>query len=473
MVTASTIVALVAACIVVAALIFALWAIGFAQKSPLDTRLGDVSSQNSSSARSSSSDEAAKNDEAKRATADAQQALNALAADEDSRFLDCVQEFVDAYDSVVDEKSYSLADLDIDASDLAPRLRSEFECKVVQADVYNGMAWVDIDVTSKNIASAVDSFAREVAGDALSYDDEDAYRAHLKEALLDSIDKQKPRTVRVLLTLEQGDDAQTTEAVGREFLLNHAPYTVAGVVKDVSTLANTAYAQVWVPYTSTEITKDTWSDEHMGMMSVTILAKSREDFPAIREETERRRQEYNTIIGENGYSLIYRNRPYDQEKSAAGMAANIEPDVDQARRQRLIIFIILLIVPAINLSSMTQSRLRQRVAEIGVRRAFGSTRLELMRQIIAENLVVTLLAGILGLLLSVVFAYLGNTLLFAQEFSQTLSPPAVDASILLHGSTFGWALLFCFVLNLLSSGIPAWRASRVGIVNALGGRLHK
>ena len=220
-VAVSTIVALVAACIVVAALIFALWAIGFAQKSPLDTRLGDVSSQNSSSARSSSSDEAAKNDEAKRATADAQQALNALAADEDSRFLDCVQEFVDAYDSVVDERSYSL-DLDIDASDLAPRLRSEFECKVVQADVYNGMAWVDIDVTSKNIASAVDSFAREVAGDALSYDDEDAYRAHLKEALLDSIDKQKPRTVRVLLTLEQGDDGWQVSQSDVESLLGSA-----------------------------------------------------------------------------------------------------------------------------------------------------------------------------------------------------------------------------------------------------------
>lgn len=57
----------------------------------------------------------------------------------------------------------------------------------------------------------------------------------------------------------------------------------------------------------------------MGMMSVTILAKSRDDFPAIREETERRRQEYDTVIGENGYSLIYRNRPYDQEKNAAGM----------------------------------------------------------------------------------------------------------------------------------------------------------
>lgn len=92
---------------------------------------------------------------------------------------------------------------------------------------------------------------------------------------------------------------------------------------------------------------------------------------------------------------------------------------------------------------MTQSRLRQRVAEIGVRRAFGSTKMELMGQIISENLVVTLLAGALGLLLSVAFAYLGNSLLFAQEFSQTLSPPAVDAGILLHASTFGWALLFC------------------------------
>ena len=95
-----------------------------------------------------------------------------------------------------------------------------------------------------------------------------------------------------------------------------------------------------------------------------------------------------------------------------------------------------------------------------------------MGQILAENLVVTLLAGALGLLLSVAFAYLGNSLFFAQEFSRTLNPPMVDAAILLHASTFGWALLFCFVLNLLSSGFPAWKASRIGIVNALGGRLH-
>jgi putative ABC transport system permease protein len=71
--------------------------------------------------------------------------------------------------------------------------------------------------------------------------------------------------------------------------------------------------------------------------------------------------------------------------------------------------------------------------------------------------------------MSIAFAYLFNNLLFAQPFSATFNHPDVDASILIHSSTFGWALLFCFILNLLSSGFPAWRASRSNIVNAING----
>ncbi|MBE6286868.1 MAG: ABC transporter permease [Mediterranea massiliensis] len=260
--------------------------------------------------------------------------------------------------------------------------------------------------------------------------------------------------------------------VGKEFLLNHAPYRVGGIVKDVSTLANIAYGQVWIPYTAGGMDKETWNSNHLGMMSCTILAKEREDFPAIREECDRRLEEYNKVIGENGWKIFSRNRPYDQEKNSISFATNWEPDLPGHRRQQFIIFLILLIVPAINISSMTQSRLRQRVSEIGVRRAFGSTRMELMMQIVSENFVVTLIAGVLGLLLSVAFAYVGNDFLFAQPFSPTLNPPEVDASILLQLDTFLWALFFCFVLNLLSSGIPAWRASRIGIVSALSGRLN-
>ena len=264
----------------------------------------------------------------------------------------------------------------------------------------------------------------------------------------------------------------TTDVAGREFLLAHAPYRISGVVQDVSTLANTAYAQVWIPYTSTDQVNNTWTADLMGLMSCTILAKDRADFPAIREECDRRLAAYNQVIGENGYKFISRNRPYDQEKDAIATAANYEPDLRAERRSRLVIYLILLIVPAINLSSMTQSRLRQRVSEIGVRRAFGCTRGEIAGQILAENFIVTLMAGVLGFLLSVGFAYTCNDIIFAQEYSMTLNPPTVDASILIHLSTFLWALLFCFVLNLLSAGIPAWRAARMNIVESIGGRLR-
>ena len=225
-------------------------------------------------------------------------------------------------------------------------------------------------------------------------------------------------------------------------------------------------------YTAGGMDQQQWNDDLMGMLSCTILAKERDDFPIIREECERRMAEYNKIISENNWEFFSRNRPYDQEQTSISLTALQEPDVTAHRRQQFVIFAILLLVPAINISSMTQSRLRQRVSEIGVRRAFGSTRTDLMLQILAENFIVTMIAGVLGLLLSVVCAYVGNDFLFAQPQSQTLNPPVVDASILLQPDTFLWALFFCFVLNLLSSGIPAWRASRIGIVNALGGRLH-
>ena len=263
----------------------------------------------------------------------------------------------------------------------------------------------------------------------------------------------------------------TTEAAGKEFLISYVPYRICGVVKDVSTIADCAYGDVWIPYSSTDVTKDVWSD-HMGMFSCTILARSRDDFDAIREECNRRRDEFNKVIGEQGWELHYRNRPYDQEKNALAFAANWEPDVAAARRSRLIIFLILLIVPAINLSSMTQSRLRQRVSEIGVRRAFGCTRMQLLMQLLCENLIITLVAGLLGMALSVLFAFTANEMLFTQAYSYTNSAPMVDASILIHLSTFLWALFFCFVLNLLSAALPALRASRMNIVNALGGRIH-
>ena len=77
-----------------------------------------------------------------------------------------------------------------------------------------------------------------------------------------------------------------------------------------------------------------------------------------------------------------------------------DPDTSRLVLIYIVVITILLLVPAINLSGITLSRMRRRMQEIGVRRAFGATRGELLRQVLAENLVVTLMGGVLGLILS-------------------------------------------------------------------------
>lgn len=258
------------------------------------------------------------------------------------------------------------------------------------------------------------------------------------------------------------------DLIGSEFLIDLAPYRLIGIVKDVSPLADHAYSQLWVPLTATSLLKDTWNDNYMGMLSSTILARDKSDFPAILAELDKIKANINTQMkAGNGYQYVWRNRPYTTEKDAVGRWANVEPDLKQARRSRLMVYLILLIVPAINLSSMTQSRVKRRMSEIAVRRSYGATRSGILGSLIMENLSMTLIAGLIGFGLSVAFALMLAPSLFNQGMSATSAPTTASLPMLLHWSTLGMALLFCFILNLLCTGGPAWRASRASIVNSL------
>ncbi len=262
----------------------------------------------------------------------------------------------------------------------------------------------------------------------------------------------------------------SVDVSGREFMLNHAPYRVAGVVEDVSTVASKAYAQVWVPFTSTGCDDNSWNNGIMGILGCTILARSQEDFDAIRRECENRRAAFSaTLEGSKYKQLVYYNRPYDQETEVQNLFMNLEPDMSAVRIRRYAVYLILLIVPAINLSSMTHSRLRRRTMEIGVRRAFGCPRSRLMRQVIAENMTVTVAAGMIGLGLSVLFAMLCSGELFMADYSRTSVLPDITLGMLLRPATFMWTLVFCFILNLLVSGVPAWQASRIDVADSLRG----
>ena len=259
-----------------------------------------------------------------------------------------------------------------------------------------------------------------------------------------------------------------TDVSGQHLELNHVDFQVCGVVADVSMQATDAYAQVWIPYTAGDAEANSWGYNLMGPMRAVILARSQADFPAIREECERLRKKYNDA--QDGVEVFYRGQP-DTHFTHLYRTWSQEPDVQGVMLRYVAVMLILLIVPAINLSSMTLSRMRKRMAEIGVRKAFGATANELMRQVFVENLLLTCLAGLLGLFLSYVATFVLNGFLFSNSANAYLSgETSLTAGELLSPWILLAAFVFCLLMNLLSAGIPAWRASRMNIVEAINGR---
>ena len=273
-----------------------------------------------------------------------------------------------------------------------------------------------------------------------------------------------PRTV-ISATVARHLFGRTEGVAGQHLQLNHVDYQVVGVVADVSMLAADSYAQVWIPYTTGTAEANTWGFNLMGPMHAAILAKSPADFPAIREECERLRQRYNDAQPE--YGVFYLGQPDTQFTHLYRTWAEV-PDMSSVVMRYVAVLLILLIVPAINLSSMTHSRMRKRMAEIGIRKAFGATGAELLRQVFVENLLLTIIAGLIGLALSYGATFLLNGFLFGTSANAYLAgETTLTAGQLLSPWVFLAAFFFCLLMNLLSSGLPAWRASRMNIVEAI------
>ena len=77
-----------------------------------------------------------------------------------------------------------------------------------------------------------------------------------------------------------------------------------------------------------------------------------------------------------------------------------------------VIFLLLLLVPAVSLSGMADSRMERRLGELGVRRAFGAPKGALIGQVLMENFLYTLLGGLVGLLFSFLLVTFASSWVF-------------------------------------------------------------
>lgn len=263
-----------------------------------------------------------------------------------------------------------------------------------------------------------------------------------------------------------------TDVIGKEIKISHVPYIVQGVVADTSPLMPETFSKIYTTYRP-EAEEEKWLDGWGGNTKVYMLMKEGVSDNDIRTQVINRYNTLNSKLEKEGMKLAYHQAPYTADTVNLAMGSNTDPDAETPRKFRYAIYFVLLLLPAINLSSMTRSRLRRRVSEIGVRRAFGATKTGIMGNFLCENLMLTIAGGIIGLILCVIFVTLFSNFFISyggQWGSADSHSSTPTFNMLLNLNTFGIALLFCLILNLLSTGLPAWRASRVNPAEAIGGK---
>jgi putative ABC transport system permease protein len=118
-----------------------------------------------------------------------------------------------------------------------------------------------------------------------------------------------------------------------------------------------------------------------------------------------------------------------------------------------------LISGAVGVSNIMLVTVRERTKEIGIRRAIGASPWVIMKQILAESTLLTLLSGVLGIVAAVGVLRVAEMALKDNEmFSQNIQ---ISFSIAIGG------LLILLIVGLLAGILPARRALAIKPIEAL------
>ena len=243
-------------------------------------------------------------------------------------------------------------------------------------------------------------------------------------------------------------------AIGKEIELYKEKYKVIGVVENVPYSRTQSYASLYLPYTLSKSKLDelTYNGRFMG----TLVAKSPAQREEVKAEFNRMMQQIENpepdriesihIHADTYFATITRTLLGDEDNSGVGSAYLI-----------LGIFLFLfLLLPTLNLMNINISRIMERASEIGVRKAFGAASSSLVWQFVFENVLLTLICGLLSL---------GLAFLALEAINEMELTP--HSRLVLNWQVFWAGFLLTLVFGLLSGVYPAWRMSRLQAAEAL------
>ena len=251
--------------------------------------------------------------------------------------------------------------------------------------------------------------------------------------------------------------------VGQTVVLNGAPFEVVGVTSpDFRGPLTIAAPPIYVPLIMTPVVEP--GSDHLearGSNSMTVVARLRDD-----TSLERAREAVDAVVAQ----LTEEMPDAYAEQVGTAILRQSEAGLHPTFRSAQVglssvvmgVVALLLIIACVNVANLFLARARERRHEIGLRLSLGAGRGRLLRQLLTESLLFSLLAGAAGLAL----AHLTVGLLGA--FRPPLDGPW-NFDVELNGTVLLFTLAVTLGATLLFGLMPALQAVKTDTLTALKG----
>ena len=247
-----------------------------------------------------------------------------------------------------------------------------------------------------------------------------------------------------------------TKVVGKTLNLDGANYKITAVVEPASGCTPITEGNLWHP-----ISWRSDDNEFVGFYKAYIIGEETEKIKAEIDDV------FNRYVQAQPKENIYTMEVEDYWQNA--LDCDGETTLLDAIGKYLYILLAFLFIPALNLSGMISSRMESRLDEIGVRKAYGATNGQIISQVLWENLLLTLMGTIIGLLLAYVVVITGSSWItaFFDARINEVTPREINADMLLNPTVIICTLALSLLLNISSALLPTVIALKKDIVQSL------
>lgn len=245
--------------------------------------------------------------------------------------------------------------------------------------------------------------------------------------------------------------AGLTNVLGQTLKLNDVVYTIVGVLPPEFHLpaaregGDQRKPDLWIPYDGSEKSNDI--EFHRRKML--CYARLKENMSILQARAE--------------MDAIAKQLAAEDPTQNAGFGANVFPiyveDLGQDLRRNLFVLLgavaFVLLIACANIANLMLSRAAARRKEMAIRKALGASRVALVRQMLAESLLLSVIGASLGLAL----AHYGIKAIVAVQPAGINRPEEIHLSVAVVLFTMTMSILAAVVFGL----VPAWQAARTDV----------